>query len=109
VSATTHPQSDPLDTSVPRGHQSPITPQRHLDPVIAESIAEAKTRSGLSWRHLARLSGVSHPHLVRLAQGRRVPSLYTANSIINVLRLTDEQAEALRAVAVPNRGRSRPA
>ena len=83
-------------------------PLRYLDPEVARSIGDAKNRTGMSWRHLARLTGVSHPHLVLLAQGRRVPSLYTADRIISVLPMTLKQGEALRAVAVADRGKSRP-
>ena len=84
-------------------------PLRYLDPEVARSIAEAKARTGLSWRRIAALTGVSHPHLVLLSQGRRVPSLYTADRIIDVLPMTLEQAEALRSASTPNRGKSRPA
>jgi hypothetical protein len=108
MSIAAHSQNDPVDTSVPHGYQPTIAPRRHLDPEVAESIAEAKTRSGLSWRRLAALTGVSHPHLVLLAQGKRVPSTVTADQIISVLPMTLEQAEALRAVAVADRGKSRP-
>jgi cyanate lyase len=108
MNATTHPQSDPMVTGAPHGYRSPLKPQRHLDPDVAQSIADAKARSGLSWRQVARLTGLSHPHLILLSQGRRVPSLYTANQIISALPMTLEQAEALRAVAVADRGKSRP-
>jgi DNA-binding XRE family transcriptional regulator len=108
MSATNHPQNNPMVTVITHGNQQSLTPQRHLDPVVARSIAEAKAGSGLSWRQLARLTSVSHPHLVLLAQGRRVPSLHTADQIISVLPMTLEQAEALRAVAVADRGKSRP-
>ncbi len=107
MSATTHPQSNPMVTVVPHGYQSPITPRRYLDPDIAQSIADAKARTGLSWRQIARLTGVSHPHLVLLSQGRRVPSLHTANQIVMVLPLSASEAAALRGSAVEDRGKSR--
>jgi hypothetical protein len=62
----------------------------------------------MSWRRLAALTGVSHPHLVLLAQGKRVPSAVTAERLIVVLPLTAGEKEALRSVAVTDRGRSRP-
>jgi ribosome-binding protein aMBF1 (putative translation factor) len=96
----------PMETSYLR--QPPQHPLRYLNPVVAQSIANAKTRTGLSWRRLSTLIGVSHPHLVLLAQGKRVPSLVTAERIISVLSMTLEQAEALRAVATEDRGKSRP-
>ena len=80
-----HPGTHPKATAVPHGYQPPIAPRRHLDPDVARSIADAKTRSGLSWRRLAALTGVSHPHLVLLSQGKRVPSMVTAERIIAVL------------------------
>ena len=100
--------SYPMETShlMETAHRQ--QPLRYLDPEVAQSIGDAKNRIGMSWRHIARLTGVSHPHLVLLAQGRRVPSLHTADQIISVLPMTLEQAEALRAVAVPDRGKSRP-
>ena len=100
--------SYPMETSHLMATTHRGQPLRYLDPEVARSIAEAKARTGLSWRRLAQLTGVSHPHLVLLAQGRRVPSLYTADQIISVLPMTLEQAEALRAVAVADRGKSRP-
>ena len=98
----------PVETTIPRGNQPPLKPLRHLDPGVAKSLADAKIRSGLSWRRLAVLTGVSHPHLVLLSQGKRVPSRYTTERIIDVFPMTPDEAEALRAVAIPDRGKSRP-
>jgi hypothetical protein len=109
MSATTHPQSNPMVTGVPHGYQSPLKPQRHLDPTVARSIADAKNRTGLSWRRLAALTDVSHPHLVLLSQGKRVPSTVTAGRIAEVLPMTPEEQEALLGAAVADRGKSRPA
>jgi hypothetical protein len=95
----------PMET--PYLRQPPQHPLRHLDPVVARSIADAKTRTGLSWRRLATLTGVSHPHLVLLAQGKRVPSLVTAERIVDVLPMTAREQEALRDAAVSDRGKSR--
>ena len=107
MTPTTPPQSQSMETAVPHGNQPPREPLRHLDPDVARSIADAKTRSGPSWRRLAALTGVSHPHLVLLAQGKRVPSRYTAEHIIDVFPMTPDEAEALRGVAIPDRGKSR--
>lgn len=107
MSIATHPQADPMVTVVAHGNQPSLAPRRHLDPVVARSIAEAKTLTGLSWRQIARVTGVSHPHLVLLSKGRRVPSLVTANRIIDAMPLTAGEAEALRSVAVPDHGKSR--
>jgi len=104
---TTHPSTgSPVETSYQR--QPPLAPLRCLDPDVARSIADAKTRSGLSWRRLATLTGVSHPHLVLLAQGKRVPSMVTAERIGAVLPMTSDEQAALREAAVTDRGKSRP-
>ena len=97
-----------METTYPMETAHNRQPLRHLNPEVAQSIGQAKNRTGMSWRHLARLIGVSHPHLVLLAQGRRVPSLHTADQIISVLPMTLEQADALRTAAVADRGKSRP-
>ena len=97
-----------METTYPMETVHKRQPLRYLNPEVAQSIGEAKNRTGMSWRHIARLTEVSHPYLVLLAQGRRVPSLHTADQIISVLPMTMEQAEALRAVAVADRGKSRP-
>jgi transcriptional regulator with XRE-family HTH domain len=106
MTATNESTTYPMETTYLR--QPPQQPLRHLDPAVARSIADAKTRTGLSWRRLAALTGVSHPHLVLLAQGKRVPSMVTADRIISVLPLTADEQDALRGVAVGDRGKSRP-
>jgi cyanate lyase len=75
-------------------------PRRHLPPDLAEAVRDAKLRSGRSWRDLARASGVSHPHLVLISQGSRVPSREVARRIIAVLDLDDDLAAELLDEAV---------
>ena len=87
------------------GNRRPQEPQRYLDPDVARSVADAKTRSGRSWRHHAHVTGISHPHLILIAQGKRVPSRYTAERIIAAFDMSPDEEEALRAVAV-DRGKS---
>ena len=92
--------------SPPEGNQvTPRKPRRFLDPFLAEGIADAKRRSGLSWREVGRLAGRSHGFLVLLSQGRRVPSDTTVESIADVLRLDDDVLAGLRQVAVRREGR----
>jgi hypothetical protein len=107
MTATNPAPTVPLETTYLR--QPPQQPLRHLDPDVARSIADAKTRTGLSWRRLAALTGVSHPHLVLLSQGKRVPSTVTAERIIVVLPMTPDEQVALLGAAVADRGKSRPA
>ena len=106
MTTTDYPTTAPVATSYLR--QPPQHPLRHLDPDVARSIADAKTRTGLSWRRLAALTGVSHPHLVLLSQGKRVPSTVTAERIIAVLPMSAGEQAALRDAAVVDRGKSRP-
>lgn len=49
-------------------------PGRYLDPEVAASVKRAKERTGRTWRWVAKWTGVSHPHLVLISQGKRVPS-----------------------------------
>ena len=106
MTSTNQSTEFPLETSYLR--QPPLAPLRHLNPGVARSIADAKTRTGLSWRRLAAITGVSHPHLVLLSQGKRVPSTVTTERIIAVFPMAPQEQEALRAVAIKDRGRSRP-
>ena len=75
-----------METTYPMETVHKRQPLRYLNPEVAQSIGEAKNRTGMSWRHIARLTGVSHPYLVLLAQGRRVPSLHTAGPVPSSLR-----------------------
>jgi ribosome-binding protein aMBF1 (putative translation factor) len=90
----------PMDATAIKEDAHP-GPQRHLDARLADAIREAKERTGLSWRGLAAATGISTPHLNHLSLGRRVPSRKVAETLIYTLRLDDEVAEGLRAVATP--------
>lgn len=77
------------------------------------AVREAKIRTGWSWRQLARRSDVSHPHLVLIAQGKRVPSRQVAQRIVAALALDGDTARWLldeaveREAAPPGRPRGR--
>ena len=87
--------------SSPRGNQvTPWQPQRYLAPFLAEGIADAKRRTGLSWRAVARLADRSHGYLILLSQGKRVPSQPTVEALAGVLLFDGEVLSGLRAVAV---------
>ncbi len=94
------------DSSSPPGNQvTPWKPKRFLDPSLAEGIAEAKERSGLTWREVGRLAGRSHGYLVLLSRGRRVPSDATVEALADVLPLDEDVLAGLRSVAVRREGR----
>ena len=100
MTATAPVDPDPIGVAAATkdGHPGP---QRHLDPRLADAIRSGKEGSGLSWRGLAAETGISHSYLHHLSHGRRVPSRRTAEVLIYALRLDDEVAEGLRAVATP--------
>lgn len=88
-------------------------PRCNLRADLAEAVRDAKIRTGRSWRELARRSGVSHPHLVLVSRGQRVPSREVAQKVIAALELDDDTARWLldeaveRAPAPPGRLRGR--
>lgn len=81
-------------------------PGRYLDPEIAASVQRAKERTRRTWRWIAERIGVSHSHLVLIAQGRRVPSRAVVEAM-SALPFEDGELDRLRGVAVEGRGRSR--
>jgi hypothetical protein len=62
---------------------------------------------GLTWRELARITGVSHSHLVLTGQGRRVPSKVVVELLAAALPLDPDVLDVLRDVTVIGHGRSR--
>jgi transcriptional regulator with XRE-family HTH domain len=88
-------------------------PRRQLPTRLARAVSEAKLASRLSWRAIAERSGVSHSHLVLVAQGKRVPSREVAERIVAVLDLDGDTANWLldeaveREAAPPGRPRGR--
>lgn len=88
---------------IPTESTSPWKPQRYLDPYLAGAVAAAKARTGLTWREVARLTGISHGYLILIAQGKRVPSNLTVEAIADVLTIDPDALELLRQVAVPKR------
>ena len=91
---------DPIGAtaSAKDGHPGP---QRHLDPRLADAIRVGKERTGLSWRGLSAVTGISRAHLNHMSLGRRVPSRRVAGILINALDLDYETAKELREVATP--------
>lgn len=78
-------------------------PQRYLNSELAGAVAEAKLRTGLTWRELAAVTGISYSHLVLIAQGKRVPSDVTVEMIADVLPIAPGALEGLRRIAVKKR------
>lgn len=94
--------SHPTPTRPQTGRNEQLArPQRYLSPHLARAITEAKKRTGLSWRQLAAIVPTSHSHMVNIANGKRVPSIETAEYMIALLDLDDAIADELRAVAAP--------
>ena len=79
----------------PRTPRTTWAPRRDLDADVALAIREAKLASQMTWRQVAALVGCSHPHLVRVSKGTRVPSLPIARRLAEVLRLGDTTKELL--------------
>ena len=79
----------------------PTEPQRFLAPHLAQAIRDGKEATGLSWREFAKIVGRSRSHLNYISLGKRVPSLETAELLIDVLNLRGDIADELRAVAPP--------
>jgi len=87
-------------TKIAPPKRSPIQPQRHLAPHLADAIRAAKEAMGLSWRELAVKTGISRAHLNHLSLGRRVPSHRTTEVLVAELDLDEAVAEELRAASV---------
>jgi len=80
--------------------------ERFLDPEIAASVGRAKERLHKSWRFIGKRIGVSHSHLVLIAQGKRVPSVVVAEAM-KAMPFEAGEYERLHKAAVRGRGRDR--
>jgi cyanate lyase len=74
-------------------------PRRQLPTRLARAVSDAKRTSGLSWREIANRTGLSHSHLVLVAQGARLPSRQVVDAIARVLPIEAEILNELRDVA----------
>lgn len=84
------------------------TARRSSSPGAARALREARARHGWSLAQAAERTGVSKPHLSLLERGLRRPSESVAEDIIDAYRVTEDEAEELRAVAVRWAGRDSP-
>ena len=81
---------NPETRSLPRRKISIRTeedPERIIVWAIAQRIRESRERQGLRQEDLAVKSGIARPNIVRLEQGRHMPTLSTLQKIARVLYL----------------------
>jgi hypothetical protein len=104
MNPTTPVDPDPMGRRLPVGHWPP---RRILSADLASALWEARVKSQLPNWALARLVGIDASYLSKIVRGSRCPSWVVAEGLIAVLPLTEEQQEALRAVAVQDAGKSR--
>jgi transcriptional regulator with XRE-family HTH domain len=88
------------------GNGNAWPPRRTLPPAIADGLRVARHAQRLSFRAAAERVGILPGYLCLIEQGKRCPSVAVAEDLIAGLRLDPELAEQLRAVAVPDKGRS---
>jgi cyanate lyase len=92
-----------------KGHAS--YGRRTLPAYLAEALAAAHTRSGMSYRAAARRLRIDWGYWRRLTRGERCPSVEVAQRIIAALELDDDTAQWLLTEAVereaPSPGRPR--
>jgi transcriptional regulator with XRE-family HTH domain len=72
------------------------------------ALRDGRIRRGWSQTRAADETGVSRPHLSLLERGLRRPSSSVAEDLINAYEMTDAEAGAVRAIAVPWAGRDSP-
>lgn len=78
-------------------------PKRVLAWAIAQRVREARERQGLRQEYLAKMTGIARPNIVRIEQGRHVPSLDTLRKIADALRLDISSLTARPEVAKEDR------
>ncbi|MEK6672391.1 MAG: helix-turn-helix transcriptional regulator [Nitrospirota bacterium] len=62
-------------------------PKRIIAWAVAQRVREAREKQGLRQDDLARISGIARPNIVRLEQGRHIPTLTTLKKIADALGL----------------------
>ncbi|WP_042427552.1 helix-turn-helix domain-containing protein [Streptacidiphilus anmyonensis] len=80
------------------------TPPAGLGPLLNR----ARLRAGYRLREAERLLAVSHPYLLRLESGERVPSRAVASRIAALFVLDDDERAKLFAAAVDDAGADHP-
>lgn len=99
-------ESDPRKPGDPpwRGR----TARRSSSPAAMRALRGARLRHGWSLTRAARETGVGRPHLSLLERGLRRPSGSVAEAVIAGYRMTPQEADAVRSVAVRLAGRDSP-
>lgn len=67
--------------------RSEADPKRIIAWAVAQRVREARERQGLRQNDLAKISGIARPNIVRLEQGRHIPTLATLKKIADTLVL----------------------
>jgi DNA-binding XRE family transcriptional regulator len=84
------------------------TAHRSCDPHAAAVLRRARAARGWTFSEAARRSGVSRRMIGLLEAAQRRPSISTAVALIAAYRLTGDDAEAIRLIALPLVGHDSP-
>jgi transcriptional regulator with XRE-family HTH domain len=83
-------------------------PRRTITAELAAMLAAARKAHGWSFREAARRVSCTSGSIAHWEAGRRAPSAYYADRLIEAYGLTGPDAERLLAEAVPDAGKSSP-
>ena len=101
-----------MDEISPRRPQDPPwrsrTAHRTSDPEAMEALRRGRERRGWTMSAAAKHSGVSRPMISLLERGLRRPSESVAEDLITAYRLTGQEADAVRSIALEWVGRDTP-
>lgn len=75
---------------------------------LGATINRARLRAGYRLREAERLLAVSHPYLLRLESGERVPSKAVASRLVALFVMDDDERAELLAAAVDDAGANHP-
>jgi len=111
ASWVTSPSRAPDEADPPKPWDPPWrsrTAHRSCDPEAAAVLMNARRTRGWSVSEAARRSGVSRRMIGMLEGAQRRPSVSTAEALIDAYRLTGDDAETVRSIAIPLVGRDSP-
>jgi transcriptional regulator with XRE-family HTH domain len=77
-------------------------------PGLGDMLNRARLRAGYRLREAERLLGVTHPYLLRLESGERVPSRAVALRLAELLAMDEDERAELLAAAVDDVGANHP-